>query len=73
MFTYGEAKKEQADRHDALRKNGLQLALLINDLCPDSIEKALAISKLQQAIMYANASISIHDENSNLTPCEICK
>jgi hypothetical protein len=32
--------------------------MLINDLCPESREKSLAITNLEQAVMWANAAIA---------------
>lgn len=34
------------------------LSLLISKLCPDSREKSLAITKLEEAVFWANASIA---------------
>lgn len=34
------------------------LALVINDICPDSREKTLSLTKLEEAIMWANAAIA---------------
>ena len=35
-----------------------ELAYLIDDLCPKSREKSLAITKIEEAMMWANASIA---------------
>lgn len=61
IFTYHSPKGDQAHRYDYLRSNAQELARLINDLCPESREKSLAITNLQQAIMWANASIAINE------------
>jgi len=34
------------------------LAAYINENCPDSREKSLAFTKLEEAVMWANASIA---------------
>lgn len=57
-FTYHPPKDDQPDRYDAIRQSMLALALALNDLCPDSREKSLAITSLEQASMWANAAIS---------------
>lgn len=41
-----------------LRNLGKDLASLINDVVPDGREKSLAITKIEEAIMWANAGIA---------------
>lgn len=60
LFTYHAPKSEQKFRYENLRAKAKVLALEIQDLCPESREKALAITNLQQSIMWANASIAIN-------------
>ena len=57
-FKYHTPKDDQPERYEALRGEGKKLAYLINNLCPDSREKSLAITKLEEAIMWANSSIA---------------
>jgi hypothetical protein len=57
-FTYHAPKSDQAPRYQAIRDYALGLSILINDLCPDSREKSLAITNLEQAVMWANAAIA---------------
>jgi hypothetical protein len=57
-FTYHPPIKDQVERYAELRQVGRRLALSVNELCPDSREKSLAITKLEEAIMWANASIA---------------
>ena len=57
-FTYYAPKGNQAERYTCIRDTGKQFANLINELCPDSREKALAITKLEECIMWANAGIA---------------
>ncbi len=61
IFTYHKPKDDQPARYEALRTKAKQLALLINENCPESREKSLAITNLQQAVMWANASIAINE------------
>lgn len=56
-FTYHCPIKDQAEKFVIIRADALHLAKQINLLCPDSREKSLAITKLEEVIMWANASI----------------
>ena len=61
VFTYHAPKGDQAQRYEDIRKSARVLAYLINTECPESREKSLALTNLQQAIMWANASIAINE------------
>ena len=61
IFTYHKPKDNQPERYENLREAARNIATLINDCCPESREKSLAITSLQQAIMWANASIAINE------------
>lgn len=61
IFTYHTPINDQAVRYNLLRDAAKDLALLINDLCPDSREKSLAITHIQLSVMCANASIAINE------------
>lgn len=60
IFTYHIPKEGQSKKYDEIRNEARLLAHKINDLCPESREKSLAITKLQEMVMFANASIAIH-------------
>jgi len=62
IFTYHSPKNDQPKRYEALRIFAYNFALEINALCPDSREKSLAITNIQQAVMWANASIAINEK-----------
>ena len=57
-FKYHAPKDGQNDKYIALRAKGKELAYLIDTLCPNSREKSLAMTKLEEGIMWANASIA---------------
>jgi hypothetical protein len=57
-FVYHGPKADQHKRYEDIRKNALAFAKLINEACPDSREKSLAITALEEAVMWANASIA---------------
>ena len=57
-FTYHAPKGDQTSRYAFLRDEAKKLAFNIMASCPDSRERALALTKLEEAIMWANASIA---------------
>ena len=65
IFTYHKALPGQRAKQDAIREEAKELAILINASCPESREKALALTHIQQAAMFANAAISIHEKDPN--------
>ena len=57
-FVYHAPKGDQPQRYIELRDKAKELAELFTTLCPPSRELSLAITNLEQAIMWANASIA---------------
>lgn len=57
-FRYHAPKEGQNEMYESLRAKGKELAYLINTLCPESREKSFAIIKIEESIMWANASIA---------------
>lgn len=57
-FTYHPPKGDQSQRYETLRREARNLADSIDALAPDSREKSLAITNLEQAVMWANAAIA---------------
>lgn len=57
-FTYHPPKGDQPDRYRAIRAQALLMANTIDASCPESREKALALTNLEQAVMWANAAIA---------------
>lgn len=57
-FKYHAPKEGQAERYQKLRDKAKELAWLFEGECPESREKSLAMTKLEEAVMWANASIS---------------
>ena len=57
-FTYHPPKNDQPYRYELIRGKAKEMAALIEQSCPDSREKSLAFTKLEEAIMWANASIA---------------
>lgn len=61
-FTYHAPKGDQANRYETIRAYALSFAKTINALCPDSREKSLAITHLEDCSMWANASIARNEK-----------
>lgn len=57
-FKYHSPKEGQPAIYQAIRDKAKELAVLINSLTPDGREKALAITKLEESVMWANAGIA---------------
>ena len=56
-FTYHEPTIYQIENIKEIRFKAKDLALQINVSCPDSREKAVALTKLEEMVMWANAAI----------------
>jgi len=57
-FTYHAPTEGQPALYQALRDQALALALAIDASQPDSREKSLAITHLEDTVMWANAGIA---------------
>jgi len=45
-------------KHEEIRSEMLRAALVVEETCPEGREKSLAITKLEEAMMWANAAIA---------------
>jgi hypothetical protein len=58
-FTYHPPKdSDTVETHEAVREELRVTAILLDELLPDSREKSIAITKLEEALMWANAAIA---------------
>jgi len=57
-FTYHAPKHEQIEWYREIRDQGKILAQLVQARCPPSRERSLAFTKIEEAVMWANASIA---------------
>ena len=57
-FDYVECDEEQIDNMNVLRKDFEHMLSQIEQYCPDSREKSLAKTKLEECALWANKSIS---------------
>ena len=57
-FAYHAPKDGQPERYVAIRDKAKELAKLIESECPSSRERSVSINKLDECVMWANASIA---------------
>jgi hypothetical protein len=57
-FTYHTPKGDQPERYTALRASARLFAMAIVSNTPESREQSLALTNLEQAVMWANAAIA---------------
>ena len=57
-FTYHPPKSGQPERYAAIRAKAKELAELIDAECPQSRERSIAMTDLENCVMWANASIA---------------
>lgn len=58
VFSYHPPKPGQPERYSAIRNTAKSLAHLILSEVPDSAERTLALRRLEEAVMWANAGIA---------------
>ena len=57
-FTYHSPKADQPEKYTFIRQTAKSFAIMLMDKCPESRERSLAITKLEEAVFWANASIA---------------
>ena len=57
-FRYHAPKEGQSEKYEALREKAKELAYLIEEVCPNSREKAVAMTQLETAVFWSNAAIA---------------
>lgn len=57
-FTYHAPKPDQITRYENIRSSAKILAEMFEKNCPGSPELTMAINSIDQAVMWANASIA---------------
>lgn len=72
IYTYHPPKGDQPERYEAIRGKCRELAELVSELCPPSRERSLAFTKIEEASMWANASIARNEVHEART-CDTCK
>ena len=61
-FTYHAPKAGQPELYEELRGKARDLARYANEHAPDSREKSLALTKLEEFVFWANAAIARNDD-----------
>ena len=59
-FTYHPPSPERAAKHDQIRNACQDIAELVDALVPDSREKSLTLTKIEEAMFWANAALARH-------------
>jgi hypothetical protein len=57
-FTYVAPSGDQPRRYHEIRARARELATLVCGLAPSCRERALALTKIEEAVMWANAAIA---------------
>ena len=57
-FRYHPPTGKQAERYESIRAKARELAQLVADECPECRERALAMTNIEQAVMWTNAGIA---------------
>lgn len=70
IFSYHKPPDNLIPIYNSIRDRAKEFALYINQMCPESREKSLAITSLQQTVMWANAAIAIYDKSDHPPPLE---
>lgn len=61
-FTYHAPREDQIERYEGIRAKGLLFALEVFGSCPESRERSLALTKIEEAVMWANAAIARNED-----------
>ncbi len=57
-FSYHAPKPGQPEIYVEIRDKAKEFAYLLDEKCPDGREKSLAMTKLEEAVFWANAGIA---------------
>lgn len=65
VFSYQKPTLDQVDRYTKMREAAKLYAFILKDNCPDSRELTIALNKLRECVMWANAAIALNER-----PCK---
>ena len=57
-FSYHPPREEDVQKFELMRSIALSFSAVINETVPDSREKSLAITHLEEVVFWANAGIA---------------
>lgn len=57
-FTYHPPKDFQPTLYSGMRSQAHEFAMMLTEVCPESRELSLAITKLEEVVFWANAAIA---------------
>jgi len=57
-FRYHAPDDEKIVKYSEVRNMGLDMAMKLNTMLPEGRDKALAMTKLEEAVFHANAAIA---------------
>lgn len=63
-FAFHPADTVKRDHHTAIRDACKDAAVVLDSLCPDSRELSLAVTALEEAMMWGNAALARHDSGA---------
>lgn len=61
-FSYHPPLPENINKFEMIRKIALSYATVINEMVPDSMEKDIALTKLDEVVFWSNAGIARDSE-----------
>lgn len=64
VYRYHSPTDEQQQRYRRLRQAGKTFAEIGTELTPQSREQSVALTNVQQAVMWFNAAIAINEQES---------
>lgn len=67
-FTYHRPGGDQPERYTTLRAYAREMAMKMLGLVPDSVERDIALLKLEESIFWANAAIARNENWAEPTP-----
>jgi hypothetical protein len=57
-FKYHPPKEGQKEKYEAIREKAKELACMLVAMCPESRERSVAMTKVEECVMWANAAIA---------------
>jgi hypothetical protein len=58
IYTYHPPTQETLPKFEQLRSKAKEFACLIQEICPDSRERAAGLTNLENALFWVNASVA---------------